>query len=144
MTPVVIPTTPITTTTPSTGSVSLVDTGIPVQDGRTSLVKLECLGSATCRGQLTLSAKIASKVKGKKKPARTVRIGTVSFSIPGDETKTVKLTIDAAGRALLSADHGHLSARLAILDLAPSPENTDTKTVQLMQRSAAKTRKPKK
>ena len=144
VTPVVIPTTPITTTTPSTGSVSLVDTGIPVQDGRTSLVKLECLGSATCRGQLTLSAKIASKVKGKKKPARTVRIGTVSFSIPGDETKTVKLTIDAAGRALLSADHGHLSARLAILDLAPSPENTDTKTVQLMQRSAAKTRKPKK
>jgi len=143
LTLVVIPTTPIATT-PSTGNVSLTSTAIAVQDGRTSLVKLECLGSASCLGKLTLTAKIAPKVKGKKKPARTVTIGTVSFSIPGDETKTVKITIDAAGRALLSTDHGHLSARLAILELAPSPENTQTKTVRLVQQKAAKTREPKK
>ena len=128
----------------TTGSVSLAGTAITVQGGRTSLVKLECLGSARCLGKLTLSAKIAPKVKVKRKPARTVRIGTVSFLIPGDETKTVKLTINAAGRALLKADHGRLSASLVILELTPSPESTETKTVQLVQQSAAKTRKPRK
>jgi hypothetical protein len=35
--------------------------------------------------------------------------------------KTVKIELDAAGRALLSADHGRLGASLAILEPAPSP-----------------------
>jgi hypothetical protein len=135
VTPVVIPATPIATT-PSTGSVSLADTAITVQGGRTSLVKLECLGSASCLGKLTLTANIAPKVKGKNKPARTVTIGTVSFSIPGDETETVKLTIDTAGRALLKADHWRLSASLALLELAPGAANMQVRTVRLVEQKA--------
>jgi hypothetical protein len=69
--------------------------------------------------------------KGKKRPARTVRIGTAGFSIAGDEARTVKVDLDAAGSALLKADHGRLRASLAILELAPNPQNTQTKTVQL-------------
>lgn len=126
---------------PATGSVSLAATSVTVQRDGTALVKLECLGISSCHGKLTLSAKRSVKGKGGKN-ARKVMIGTVSFSIPGDESKTVKLAIDAAGRALLSTDHGHLSARLAILELAPSPKNTQTKTVQLVQRKAhGKTKK---
>ena len=127
---------PIPTSPPITApsSVSLTSTGITVQSGHFSPIELECLGAASCNGKLTLSAKIATKTKGAKKHSRTIVIGTAAFSIAGDETKTVKLDIGAAGRALLSADHGHLSASLAILELPPSPPSTLTKAVQLIQR----------
>jgi len=136
------PAAPITEPSPGTGSVSLAISSVVVQANGAALVRLECLGSATCRGRLTLTAKIASKTKGKKKPARTATIGSVGFAIPGDETKSVKVGLDASGRALLTIDHGHLSASLAILELAPSPENTQTKTVQLVKQKAhGKTKK---
>lgn len=124
------------------GGVVLAGVAITVQGGGVSLVKLECLVSTSCQGQLTLSAKIASKIKGKKKLARTVTIGSKSFSIAGDETTAIKVNLDAAGHALLKADHGQLSASLAILELALNPENTQTKTVRLVQRKAAKGKKP--
>jgi hypothetical protein len=135
----------------ATGGVALTDSTVTVRGGGTALVKLECLGIASCHGKLTLSvaAKIAAKAgakagakargKGKKRPARKVRIGTASFSIAGDTSKTVKLDLNAAGRVLLRAGHGHLSAGLAILELAPGPKNTQTKTVQLVRRPAKKT-----
>lgn len=127
----------------ATGGVALTGTGITVQGGGTALVKLECLGEASCHGKLTLSvpAKLAStaKAKGKKHPARAVRIGSAAFSIAGDTAKTVKLDLNATGRALLTADHGRLRASLEILELAPSPKNTQMKTVQLVRRPAKKT-----
>jgi hypothetical protein len=113
--------------TTATGSVSLASTAITVQRGRVSQVKLECLGSASCHGKLTLLAKVASNVKHKKR-TRTVTIGTASFSVPGDETKTVKIDLDATGRALLSARRGRLSASLTIIELAPNPDKTQTVT----------------
>jgi hypothetical protein len=47
----------------------------------------------------------------------------------------VKIKLDAAGRALLRAYHGRLGV---ILDLAPSPANTETRTVRLVQEEAIK------
>ena len=72
------------------------------------------------------------------------RSGQSSFSVSGDETKTVKVDIGTVGRTLLKADHGRLSASLAILELAPSPENTQTKTVGLVQQRSGKARSPAK
>ncbi len=128
--------TPAPTSPPITApsSVSLTSTGITVQSGHFLLIELECLGAASCTGKLTLSAKIATKTKGAKRHSRTIAVGTAAFSISGDETKTVKLAIGAAGRALLSADHGHLAASLAILELPPSPPSALTRAVQLIQR----------
>ncbi len=128
--------TPSTPSITAPSSVSLASTGITVQGGRVSLVQLECLGAASCNGKLTLSAKIAAKAKGAKKRSHMVAIGTADFSISGDETTTVKLDISATGRALLGADHGRLRASLAILELAPSPDSTLTKTVQLIQQQS--------
>ena len=136
------------TTTPSTppsnaalesGSVSLAGTSVTVQGDGIALVTLNCLGVASCRGKLTLTAKIAAskpKSKGRKQPARTATIGTVGFSIAGDETNTVQVKLDAAGRTLLSTDHGRLNASLALLELAPGPENTQTVPVRLAQHKA--------
>lgn len=113
------------------GGVSLASRDIAMQAGHVPQVKLECLGAASCRGKLTLLAKVTTKTDGKKRRTRAVTIGMASFSIPGDETRTVQIAIDAAGRALLSGDRGHVKASLAILELAPSPENTQTKSVHL-------------
>lgn len=136
LTPVSIPATPITTTTSSTGGVSLTGTSITIQRNGVALVTLDCLGIASCRGKLTLSAKIASKARGRKKLARTVRIGTVNFSILGDEAKTVRIKLDVAGRVLLKADHARLSATLTILELEPSLGNTERNVVQLVEEGA--------
>ena len=121
---------------PKTGSVSLAATRVTVESNGAALVRLTCLGISSCRGKLTLGAKIPSKAKGKKRPARTATIGTASFSIAGDETKTVKLELNATGRARLGADHGRCSASLALLELAPSPANTQVRVVHLLQQKA--------
>ena len=127
---------------PGKGSVSLADTAVAVQGTGVALVKLECRGSETCSGKLTLSAKIpatskgAAKAKGRKRRSQTsttATVGTASFSVAGDEVKTVHVKLDAAARAALSSDRGRLSAGRAILEMAPNPANTQTKTVLLLQ-----------
>ena len=123
------------------GSVSLAGDNIKVQSSGEAQVKLACTGTVTCGGELTLSAKIASKAsgKGKRQPARTVRIGTASFSIVGDATKTVKVNLDAVGRGLLIADHGRLNASLTVMKSEPGvghPIQTQTEKVQLVQQKA--------
>jgi Trypsin len=127
---------PTTTPPPATGHVSLAGTQITVQHSGAALVKLECVGEETCRGKLTLTAKITTKAKGRKRPIkRAVTIGTVRFSIAGEETKTVKVNIDAAARALLNTHHGRLTAGLTILELAPGQSATETENVHLVQQT---------
>jgi hypothetical protein len=58
----------------------------------------------------------------------------VSFAISGEEAATVKIKLNVAGRALLRIDHGLLTAGLVILELAPGPARTETKSVRLIQR----------
>jgi hypothetical protein len=118
---------------PPTGHVSLTGTHITVQGSGVALVKLECVGEATCAGKLTLTAKSTIKAKSKKAMTRTVTIGTVAFSIPGDETATVKLKLNGTGRALLGADRGRLGGSLEVLELAPGPAQRETAGVQLVQ-----------
>jgi len=132
--------TPAIVQPPGKGSVSLADTGVTVQGAGVVLVKLECRGSETCSGKLTLSAKIPATskraAKGEKRRSwatTTSTIGSASFSVAGDEAKTLQVKLDAAARAALSSDHGRLSASLAILELAPNPANIQTATVQLAQ-----------
>lgn len=113
------------------GGVLLTATNIKVKSSGTALVELECLGTANCHGKLTLTAKSTVKAKGKKR-TRTTTIGAVNYSIPGDEAKTVKVKLDVAGRSLLGTGHGHLSARLTILELAPNAAQTQSKSVRLL------------
>jgi hypothetical protein len=129
-------TNPMTTGSES-GKVSLVGTIVTVQGGGMALVKLDCTGSMTCDGKLTLTV----EAKGKKK--RTSTIGTVSFSISRDETKAVKIKLDATGRALLDTGCGRLKA-LAILKLALGSAQTQSNSVQLVQKTHGTRRVKKK
>jgi hypothetical protein len=117
------PATPSVTTTGSEpGEVSLVSTKLQVQGDGVALVTLDCTKSMGCNGKLTLT----SEAKGKKRRTSTVTIGTTGFSISGHETKTVKIKLDTAGRALLRRGHGRLSTHLAILDAESGSEKSDS------------------
>jgi hypothetical protein len=126
----------------SSGGVSLEETAIAVQSNGTALVKLDCVGIESCHGKLMLTAKVAAKAKGKMKPthaaATTIAIGTESFSIAGDETETVKVSLNATGRALLATHRGRLDASLAIFEFVPGSQSTQTRTVRLMRAKANK------
>jgi hypothetical protein len=112
----------------ATGNVRGVGSEIKVQRGGAA-VKLTCKGTAMCRGKLTLTAKVG----GKRMKTRSRTIGTATFSISAGKTATVKLELNAAGRELLRARHGRMSASLTILKSSPSPMQTKTEKVQLVQ-----------
>ncbi len=92
---------------------TLVGGTLTVQGGLAP-VQLNCKEAENCSGTLTLLAKQSVRHKGRKATTRTVKLGVANFSLEAGETATVKLHLNAAGRALLSAAGGHLAATLAI------------------------------
>jgi D-aminopeptidase len=119
--------------------VSLDGSTITDQSSGEATVKLTCTGIGACAGKVTLSGKSTS-TKGKK--AKTETIGTAAFSISPGKTATIKLTLNAAGKALLSADHGRLGATLSILKSSPAPSQTHTASVHLVrQKTHGETKK---
>ncbi len=139
-------TTTTTTMTPSRTSntpvatcrVSLASTSVRTQTGGMAAIKLiwTGTGAGTCGGRLTLTV----KAKGKHTRPKPTLIGAGAFSIPLGEAQIVRLRLNEAGRALLNADHGRLSASLAILELFPDPSQAQTETVNLAReaRSSSK------
>lgn len=113
-----------------TGGVSLAGSTIDIQSGGAAAVKLTCTGAGTgtCHGKLTLIVK-----KGKKTQSKTTRIATATFSISAGKTATVELKFNAAGRALLDAPQGRLSATPTILKSSPAPSQTHAENVQLVR-----------
>ena len=96
----------------------------------------------TCRGRLTLRVKVEAK-GSRSKRSKTQTIGAAGFSIgsaltsaSSGKTKVITIKLDAAGRALLSATHGRLAARLTILVSSPAPPRTQTHAVYLVLRPA--------
>ncbi|HSZ70746.1 MAG TPA: hypothetical protein VK756_10330 [Solirubrobacteraceae bacterium] len=99
------------------------------------MVKLTCSDVATCAGKLTLTIRSNAR-KRKVLNARTVSIGTANFSIAAGAAATVEVTLDKAGRVLLSAAHGHLNATLIILRTSPPANKTQSQQVRLKQGAA--------
>jgi phosphodiesterase/alkaline phosphatase D-like protein len=128
-------TTAETTSTPSTTPeppaatcrVSLASTSITTKSGGMAAIRLVWTGTgaSTCGGKLTLTA----KAKGKSRRPKATLIGTGAFSIPFGKDQIVRVKLNQAGRALLSADHGRLSAKLAILQLFPDPSPAQIETI---------------
>lgn len=121
--------------TPVHGSAALAQASVAVHAGRVALVRLNCLGDERCRGKLTLAVRGTSSVRAKASRARAeqsraVTIGHATFAIAGDETKGVDVELNGAGRVLVRAHHGRLTARLTILELEPG-RGTQTVRVRL-------------
>jgi len=102
---------------------------VAVQGDRMAVVKLSWTGTGTnmCSGKLMLRA----RVKGRNARPKTMLIATGGFSLPAGRVGIVILKIDGVGRALFSAAHGRLSARLAIFKLFPGPSEAQTEAVLL-------------
>ena len=107
-------------------------------------IKLAATGTDTCAGELTLTVRTKGKKGGNRRRSRTTTIGTATFSIPTGRTVNVELRLDAAGRALLDAPHGRLSATLTILKSSPAPSQTHAENVRLVQQKIIKARKAAK
>lgn len=127
-------------TTPS-AVVTLDGTRIATTKSGKASIELACAGIGICRGKLMLTIK-GGKSRGRGKSlgrdgkvrSKTIVIGTATFSIPAGKRTIVALNLNAAGRALLGADRGHLDADLAILGLQPGLVRTPIESVRLVQR----------
>jgi len=121
-----------------TGGVSLSSSTVVVEHGRTALVKLECLGIAACKGKLTLMATgVAARMSmgnSKRKSVHPRAIGTASFSIEGDEIRTIDMALNQAGKALVGSVRGSVSASLELQELAPAAGSKQTVRVRLSKK----------
>lgn len=114
--------------------VNLRDKTLSVSGGNVT-AELDCGASGGCRGKLTLTARETANKNGHRR-THTVTIATASFSIAGDGSDIVRLTLDTLGRALLEGDRGHLSAHLTLVQLVPAPTQSHATDVQLVQRAS--------
>ncbi len=115
--------------------VSLVGSTIKVPKSGVPSVELKCRGTSTCAGKLTLTIRRMVRRGGK---TRHETIGAAVFSINGGVTMTVKLALNAKGRALVRAAREPLRATLMILQSAPGPRRTHSQGVLVMPRAAAR------
>jgi hypothetical protein len=134
------PPSPPSSAPPNAASVSLDATHIFTNGHGVSSVKLTCKGSGTCAGRLALMSRNAGK---ERRRSKKMTIGRGRFSIPAGVTVTVKLRLDAQGRALLRMGHGRLGATLTILKSSPTPARTDRLGVRLVSGRRAPRRKGK-
>ncbi|HEX7610203.1 MAG TPA: PKD domain-containing protein, partial [Solirubrobacteraceae bacterium] len=119
---------PATPAAPSAAVALAASTAQVQSTGRTAL-KLTCFGTASaCAGRIVLTA----KVFGRGHRARTVTLAAVSFTIPAGRTSTVALRLGAQARALLRAQHGHLSAQIALSKTSPAPAQVQRRSVRLV------------
>jgi FG-GAP repeat/IPT/TIG domain len=123
---------------------SLLGAKIAVR-ARTALVKLRRTGAGGCRGHVTLSVKVKMGGKGKHAKSKLKAIGTANFTLSSASTLVVKVKLNAAGRALLKAAHGHLNAHVLVFKSTPAPTQAHTSTVRLVRQTPAKRKaKPKR
>jgi hypothetical protein len=122
----------------STCTVSLVSKKVAVQPHSLALFKLRGTGSAKCSGKLKLMVKRWVT----KKKYKTKVIGAASFSLAPGKNVAVKVKLNAAGRALLRAGHGRLSANLLLAKSLPTPAQAHTASVRLTQQKPHPPKKP--
>ncbi|MBA3808811.1 MAG: IPT/TIG domain-containing protein, partial [Solirubrobacterales bacterium] len=130
-------TTGSTVTTPSGGvlgfssgggcSVSLLSKSLAVQKRGRAVVRLRVSGTGRCAGKLRL--RVTRRLS--KRSARLKTIGTAVFSIPAGATVTIRVKLNAAGRGLLSAHRGRLSASLLLVRQSPAPALAQSAKVRL-------------
>ncbi|MGA9285472.1 MAG: hypothetical protein WBV85_08515 [Solirubrobacteraceae bacterium] len=123
-------TSPEKTTAPFAG-VSLVSRAITVQRNGGAAVKLSCRGTVKCVGILKLTVK--TRPRKMRHPGNSEIIAISKFAVAPHKTVKIELKLNRAGRFLLKAAHGRLSASLIIMETAPTPLHIDKQSVRLTQ-----------
>jgi IPT/TIG domain/FG-GAP repeat len=127
-------------------AVALHSRGVAVAARSRAIVKLGSLGvafSGVCKGKLEILVKVKLKTKkGHKQRFGARNVGSASFSVLAGKSVAVTVKLNRAGRKLLGAHHGRLSAKLVILQAIPGPPSTHSAIVHLALQTGAKA-KPK-
>ncbi len=113
--------------------VSLVGKRFSVNSHSRAVVKLRGAGAGKCAGKLTLRIKIAQAKIAGKTIVKLRSIGTANFAIVAGQTRAVSIKLNAAGRLLLKAGHGHLNTSLLIVKSSPAPVRARSASVRLTQ-----------
>jgi hypothetical protein len=113
-----------TFTTKPSGKVTLSSTTLAIKKGSTSL-GLKCSSLVTCKGKLTLSARI--KV-GKKH--QNITFGSKSFSIKHGKKSTLKFKLSGKGLTALKKAHNQ-QLKVKLLIKFSSQQPTISKTITL-------------
>jgi IPT/TIG domain/FG-GAP repeat len=128
--------------------VSLTARGVAVTARNRATVRLSSTGlafSGACTGRLAIEVKVKLKgKKGHKSRFGAQTIGTASFAVASGRSAGVTVKLNAAGRALLAAHRGRLSAKLVILQVFPGPTTTHSAIVHLALAKAKPKPRPKK
>ena len=111
--------------------VSLVSRVITVRRNGRAAVKLSCRGTAKCAGILKLTVK--TRPRKKRHPGKPEIIAISKFAVAPHTTAVIELKLNRAGRSLMKATHGRLSASLTIMETAPAPSHIDKQSVRLTQ-----------
>jgi hypothetical protein len=114
-----------TFTTRPAGKVTLSATTLAVKKGSASL-GLKCSSRVTCKGKLTLTARIKVGKKG-----QNITFASKSFSIKSNKKSTLKLKISGKGLAALRKAHDPL-LKVKLLIKFSSLQPTVSKTVTLL------------
>jgi hypothetical protein len=117
----------------ATSVVVLATSTLPVQRG-SAAVKLRCVGARSCSGTLTIAVKRVTRRPGRGPTTRLLTIGRAAFTLTAGQSKSVALTLDASGRALLRA-HTRLDALLTIRAPASGSARAVSKSVRLLTRT---------
>jgi hypothetical protein len=107
-------------------SASLLSRNIVVLSHARAAVRLIWRGSRACAGKLTLSVPVRA---GKRVRMKTIATG--KFSISPGRARTITITLNRLGRALLGAGHGRLRASILIVNIAGSVKAARTASVRL-------------
>jgi hypothetical protein len=114
-----------TFTTKPSGKVTLSTTILAIKKGSTSL-GLKCSSSLTCKGKLTLSARIKVGMKH-----QNITFASKSFSIKSNKKSTLKLKISGKGLTALRKAHDPL-LKVKLLIKFSSLQPTISKTITLL------------
>jgi hypothetical protein len=125
-------------TPPPVGAVTLSRRTITVKANGTASIPLLCTGTATCKGtvELAINGGPATHEARAARKAKATVVGKTKFSIAPGEAASVKVKVNATGRALLKAHRDKLAATLTVKKFLPSPATTTHKTVHIVQRGA--------
>ncbi len=116
------------------GVVVLATTRPAVRRNRVA-VKLRCVSAQPCSGKLTIAVKRVTRSPGKAATTRIRVIGRAAYSLRAGQSKSISLTLNASGRALLGAAPARLDALLTILPSGPGAGSAETKRVRLLTRT---------
>jgi len=122
---------------PAPGALALLSSRIEVRGKGVASVKVACRGASACHARITLLATRTVLMHGRRK-SELLTLGSVEVTLVRGHTGVERVRLSRTARAMLSARHGLLAARLSISAAQAGRQATaSAHSVHLVQSRAA-------